>query len=119
MRREFSKPLRFEIIRRASNEKGQIVCEGCGLILGSKPHEIDHTIPEAMVADKTKPLTAADGRLLGLMCCHRPKTAVDVGNIAKVKRLELRRLGIKKRSSFPKPPPGYNHWTRRIEKEPT
>lgn len=28
---------------------------------------------------------------------------------------QRKHLGIRKRSTFPKPPPGYNPWTRRIE----
>jgi hypothetical protein len=101
-RREFSRKQRFEIIKRASNHKGQITCEGCGLVLGPKAWEIDHTIAEALVIDKSKPLTIEEGRLLG-MCCHRGpdgKTASDVTAIAKAKRLERRQMGIKKPSRF-------------------
>jgi hypothetical protein len=57
--------------------------------------------------DKTKDLTAADGQLLGY-CCHRGengKTNADVGRITKAKWQERKHL-LKKRSNFPKPPPG-------------
>jgi 5-methylcytosine-specific restriction protein A len=46
---------------------------------------------------------------------HREKTARDVAEKSKVARIRARHLGLKKPSSFPKPPPGYNAWTRRIE----
>lgn len=99
-RREFSRTVKFEIIRRAQ-VSGQITCEGCGLVLGAKRFEIDHTIPDALAVDKSRPLTAADGKLLGLDCCHKPKTAVDVGVIAKTKRVAARHLGLGKPSTFP------------------
>lgn len=48
-------------------------------------------------------------------CCYS-KTAEDVAEKADVARKRQKHLGIKpKRSGFPKPPPGYNAWTRRIE----
>ncbi len=98
MRREFSTRQKAEIVQRAMNERGQVCCEGCDLVLGKKPYHIDHTIPEAMVTDKTRPLTINDGKLLGWDCCHKPKTAEDVGDIAKVVRISNRHLGIKKPS---------------------
>lgn len=103
MRREFPRSVREEIVRRAKNERGQICCEGCSLVLGAKPYEIDHVIAEALVVDKTKPLTAKDGQLLGL-CCHRGedgKTAKDVTNIARAKRRSANHDGYARRSSRP------------------
>lgn len=99
-RREFPAKVKAEIVHRAMNERGHVVCEGCDLVLGKKPYEIDHTIPDALVLDKSRPLTAADGKLLGKDCCHAPKTVKDVGVIAKVKRIERGHLGIRKRSTF-------------------
>lgn len=94
-RREFSKPVKAEIVRRAMTAQGQIVCEGCGLILGKKPYHIDHTIPDALFLDKSRKLTADDGKLLGKECCHDPKThEIDIPTIAKVKRVEARDKGI-------------------------
>jgi hypothetical protein len=113
-RREFSNKLRAKIVHRATDPRtGMVVCERCGYVLGKKPYEIDHIVAEALVIDKSKPLTEDDGQLLGMECCHRGndgKTAADVRRIAKAKRVELRHLGIKKRgskrSTFPKAPPG-------------
>lgn len=111
-RREFPRKIKAQIVHNAMNAKGQLVCEGCGLVLGKKRYEIDHIIAEGLVVDKTQPLTAKDGEVLGVDCCHRGpdgKTSKDVTAIAKAKRVELKRLGIRKRSTFPKPPPGSRH----------
>ncbi|MFY8105628.1 MAG: hypothetical protein ACOVKO_01840 [Elstera sp.] len=111
-RREFSKRQKAEIVHRAMNERGQICCENCGLVLGRKPFEVDHTIPEALVVDKTKPLTIAEGQLLGKECCHRGgKTAKDVGDIARAVRREAKHLGIRKPSAF------RSKWKKKISGE--
>ena len=47
--------------------------------------------------------------------CHAGKTKADAASWSKAKRCAAKQLGIRKRSTFPKPPPGYNPWTRRIE----
>ncbi len=114
-RRNFPRKVRFEIIKRASDEKGNISCEGCGQRLGMKRWDVDHTIPDALAIDKRAALTAADGKLLGWDCCHSGKTKKDVGDIARAVRRYAKHRGDKKPSSFRKPPPGYNSWTRRIE----
>lgn len=100
MRREFSKALKAEMIRRASDTKGNIFCEACGLNVRGKRIEFDHIIPEAMRLphEMAKPLTVADGQLLGADCCHRApggKTAQDMADIAKAKRREANHLGIR------------------------
>ena len=109
-RREFSDKVRAQIVMRAMNGRGFPVCEGCGGVLKLKGYEIDHKIAEALVVDKSKPLTAEDGQLLG-PCCHRGengKTAQDVKAIAKAKRRQRKiRLGIKKPSTFRKLPEGW------------
>ncbi len=96
MRREFPDKIKAAIVHRAINADGRIVCEGCGLVLGKRPYHIDHTTPDALAIDKSEPLTAEDGKLLGWECCHKPKTAIDQGNIAKAKRRERKiTLGIR------------------------
>jgi hypothetical protein len=100
MRREFPRSVREEIVRRAKNSDGIICCEGCSLVLGAKRYEIDHVIAEALVVDKSKPLTAKDGQLLGA-CCHRGedgKTAQDVTAIAKAKRRGAKHDGYARRT---------------------
>jgi hypothetical protein len=84
-----------EIVRRAMDAKGQLWCEGCGEFIKGKKYHVDHTIADGLILDKKRKLTAADGKLLGIDCCHAPKTADDVAAIAKAKRNEKARLGIK------------------------
>lgn len=98
MRREFSRSQRAQMLKRASDAQGNIWCEGCGLNITGKVIEFDHTIPEALIVDKTKPLTIEDGKALGRDCCHRApggKTAQDVARIAKAKRQEAGHFGIR------------------------
>ncbi len=92
-RREFPRKIRAAIILRATDASGRVCCEGCGLVLGKKPFEVDHTIPEALIVDKSRPLTAADGKLLGKACCHQPKTATDIRNIRQAERRRDRDSG--------------------------
>ncbi len=47
--------------------------------------------------------------------CHAVKTKEDVAANARAKRRKAKLYGGKGRSSWPKAPAGYNHWTRRIE----
>lgn len=63
--------------------------------------DVEHLIPLA--------LGGADGgwnMKPAHKACHAPKTAADVADIARAKRRKARHIGIKKRSSFPKPPDG-------------
>lgn len=94
-RQEFDKKTRAAIVLRSKNNEGQICCEGCGLVLGFKSWEIDHTIPEGL-RDQTakRKLTADDGKLLG-RCCHKPKTKADIGKIRKADRQKNRHSGVK------------------------
>jgi hypothetical protein len=97
-RREFTRAQKAQMLKRASDAQGLIWCEGCGLNITGKAVEFDHTIPEAMVIDKTKPLTIENGKALGRDCCHRApggKTAQDMADIAKAKRREADHLGIR------------------------
>lgn len=92
-RREFTRKVKAQIVLRATVE-GVVCCEGCGLILGKKPYDIDHTVAEELVIDKTKPLTAADGKLLGKVCCHIPKTGDDIRMVRKSDRQRDRDSGV-------------------------
>jgi hypothetical protein len=102
-RREFPRSVKAAIVKRAMDEKGRIRCEGCYGVV--RRFEIDHVIAEALVVDKTKPLTAKDGQLLGY-CCHRGeggKTAHDVKAIAKSKRCGAKHYGYQTKTSRPIP----------------
>lgn len=107
MRREFSRRIRAEIVLRATNADGVICCESCGLPLGKKAYQIDHTLPEALVMDKSRKVTAADGKLLGQACCHAPKTADDIRRIRKADRQRDKHTGaaLKSQRGFRKAKP--------------
>lgn len=47
--------------------------------------------------------------------CRRIKDKADVASIAKAKRIKAKHFGIRKRSSFPKPPAG-THWDWRRQR---
>lgn len=117
MRREFDRKTRAAIIHRATNADGHVVCEGCGFVLGKKPFEVDHTIPEALVMDKSRPLTAADGKLLGKACCHTPKTADDIRRIRKADRQRDRHTGAMRKTSRPLPGSRTSGWKQKISGE--
>ena len=112
---EFTRDVIAEIVDRAKNARGQICCEGCGLVLGFKCYEIDHNIAQAMgPRGPRQKLTAADGRLLG-ECCHKPKTKRDKALIAEAKRREAAFKGLPKarsRRGFYRPPDARFNWTR-------
>lgn len=95
-RREFTPTVYAQIVKRAMLPTGEIACEGCGLVLGKKPYHVDHTKPDGMEVDKSRKLTADDGKLLGVACCHAPKTKRDIAQIAEAKRREAKHLGIKR-----------------------
>lgn len=46
---------------------------------------------------------------------HREKTADDVAEKARINKKRLKHLSVKKRSSWRKPPPGYDPWTRSMK----
>lgn len=110
-RRNFTRNQKEQIVERSKNALGQICCEGCRLVLGSKPYEVDHIIAEGLKpeADKKRPITTAEGQLLGL-CCHRGedgKTNKDVKAIAKAKRVYNRANGVTTRETQPITSPGF------------
>lgn len=104
-RREFTPTVYAQIVHRAM-VGGQIHCEGCGQALGKKKYNVDHTKPDGLEIDKSRKLTPDDGKLLGVECCHAPKTKIDVAVIAEAKRREAKDLGIKTRvkAKIPSPP---------------
>ena len=104
-RREFTASVYAQIVKRAMLPTGEIACEGCGLVLGKRPYHVDHTKPDGLEIDRSRKLTADDGKLLGVECCHAPKTKQDVADIAEAKRREAKHLGIKRpKGRIPSPP---------------
>jgi hypothetical protein len=90
IRISFSSASARAIVARATDERGRIWCERCGVECPTRADfQIDHCLAEAARAanDNRPPLTADDGKLLCLSC-HDKKTRRDVAEIAKTKRLE-------------------------------
>jgi len=118
-RREFSRSTKAEIMLRCKTPTG-FRCENpsCGAIVQSG--EIDHTIAEALIVDKSKKLTAEDGRFLCWECHQGPegKTPKDKAVIAKAKRQEAAALGIKRESTRPLQSRGFAQGKTRQAKPP-
>ena len=131
MRREFKKPVCREIVANATDATGTSHCDGCGLALKpvrGKPggYEIDHTTAEGIVPEwkkfdpvtgKAVPLTAKEGQVLGMSCCHRPdeggKTRRDTTAAARSKRLEDRAKGLSEPADRPIQSRGFQKSERR------
>ncbi|HMI55186.1 MAG TPA: HNH endonuclease signature motif containing protein [Gemmatimonadaceae bacterium] len=93
MRREFSKQIKRDALKRAA---GKCEAEGCGALFGHKFH-FDHVIADGLGGEPTLENCA-------VLChaCHAEKTRKhDVPLIAKTKRIQDRHNGIKKQSRFP------------------
>lgn len=74
------------------------ICHICGGKIVGKLWEVEHVIPlKTGGADDESNMRPAH------KVCHAGKTAVDLGNLAKSKRLEARRHGIRPRRSNPLP----------------
>jgi len=109
MRREFPAKVKVVAFKRAEG-----CCESCGVKIrpGNGPH-YDHRVPDAVGGEPT-----ADNCQVLCRSCHGVKTYTqDVPAIAKTKRIRKRHINAEdKRGGFRKPPPGYNAWTRRMER---
>ena len=99
-RREFTKAVKVQIIKR-SMACGEMRCENCGApVFPGKRFDIDHKTPDALEIDKSRKLTADDGWVLCLGC-HSEKTKDDVAVIAEAKRREASHLGARRRPKQP------------------
>lgn len=87
-------------------------CEACGGKLYPGRFQYDHIIADGLGG-------AATLENCKVLCdaCHGEKThRHDRPIMAKADRIKKKHIGAKaKGRGFPKPPPGYSHWTRRIE----
>ena len=88
-RREFSRSVKVQAIKRATHD-GQLFCEICGSLIKGK-FEIDHINPDGLTGQPT-----LENAQVACSPCHKEKTAADVGLISKAKRVEARHLGIRK-----------------------
>lgn len=90
MRREFSKEVRRQALRRAGKK-----CEGCDALFGVKFH-FDHDIADGLGGEPTL-------ENCKVLChpCHDEKTRKhDIPLIAKTKRIQDKHNGIKKQRTI-------------------
>jgi len=93
MRREFSKQVKRDALRRAA---GKCENETCGAMFGVKFH-FDHDIADGLGGEPT-----LENCKVLCHACHDEKTRKhDVPLIAKTKRIQDRHNGIRKPSRFP------------------
>lgn len=98
-RREFSRAVKVEIMRRAGN--GSLfgfVCEKCHAVVAYG--EIHHLDQDAMQTEKSAKLTAKDGQFL-CKGCHKEITVAQAPVLAKVKRIEAKHLGARNAPTIP------------------
>lgn len=108
-RQNFTRAVRVEIAKRAMRHDGQVACENCGAI--GVRLELHHLGMDAMKLAETKKatrLTATEGALW-CVPCHKPETARQRAELARVEAAEARHLGVSQSRrpipQRPKPPP--------------
>ena len=104
-RRSLSRTARLRVFQDALG-----LCHICGeRIQVGQAWDVEHRTPLALGgADDAANMSPAHGS------CHGDKTKADVARIAKATRQRANHLGIKKPTTFRKPPPGYGYdWKRR------
>ncbi len=86
-RMEIPKRVKLIVWIRAGGQTALgVSCEGCNLRLGKKPFHYDHDKPEWLQTaskEEREAINPEDVKLLGVECCHKPKTAVEAGERAK------------------------------------
>lgn len=97
-------------VKRAAFERAAGRCEKCTVRLAVGKFHYDHRIADALGGEPT-----LDNCEVLCVCCHWEKTrGKDVPSIAKAKRLQKKHAGIKRPSTFRKPPPGWEYdWRAR------
>jgi hypothetical protein len=74
---EIPKAVKLEVFKRAGGPEA-VRCEGCGMLMGGKRFDYDHSHPEVFQTTpkgERPPIIADDVKLLGYECCHKDKSA--------------------------------------------
>ena len=100
-RRHFSRPVKREIHTRATGPDGIKRCENpdCRRVIVGRNCQVAHNKQDALEIDKSRKLTAADGRLL-CTPCHKEESRIEAPILAKALRTGDKAAGIK-RSAYP------------------
>jgi|SRR5688572_3805358 len=102
---EFKAAAKLAMFQRAGGPE-DVHCEGCGLRLGGKPFDYDHTVEiwelpfDLIELFRKNGVPAEYGKLLGKNCCHKAKSARKAGERAHCKRIVEKAARVKKKSSF-------------------
>lgn len=94
-RREFTKSVKVQIIKRATTIEGQVRCENPFCRAFVTRWEINHRHMDAMSVDKSRKLDLLDGELL-CIDCHKAVTKAQAPVLAKVLRVEAKHLGARR-----------------------
>jgi 5-methylcytosine-specific restriction enzyme A len=105
MRKEFSTRTKALAFQRSN---GRCENDKCAARLSYGKFHYDHTNPDGLTGSND----LANCRVL-CTACHREKTRNDVGNIAKAKRREARKIGAHK-SRNPLPGGKGSPWKRKL-----
>ena len=88
MRKEFPAKVKLAAWMRCN---GCCEADGCGAKLSVGKFTYDHRVPDQLGGEPT-----LDNCQVICWACDKPKTARDVGDIARAKRRQMKHLGIKK-----------------------
>ena len=116
-RKEIPKSVKLEVFRRAHGPEN-VTCEGCGLRLGGKRFDYDHTVPEVfqtLPKHERPPITADDVKLLGYDCCHKFKSASEHKANSHGKRIVEKAAKAKPRKSRPMPGSKASGWKHKMD----
>ena len=106
-RRKISPMQRLKVFEAAGGR-----CHLCDRrIQVGQPWDVEHVRPLALLGDDDQSNMRPAHK-----DCHATKTKADAASWSKAKRCAAKHNGIRKPSTWRKPPPGYNAWTRRIER---
>jgi hypothetical protein len=112
---EFKASVKLEMFRRAGGPEN-VCCEGCGMRLGGKPFDYDHTVEVWELPDELRRefrkhgVPAEYGKLLG-HCCHAPKTARKAAERAKCNKV-IKSVAKVKKPSRPMPGSRASGWKK-------
>jgi len=105
-RSEFSSKVKSDAWKRCGGK-----CEGCTAKLFPGKFDYDHRKADGLGGEPT----LENCQVLCKSCHHEKTVKEDRPIMDKADAIRKKHLGIKTSRGFPKPPPGYNAWTRRIE----
>jgi len=105
-RSEFSAKVKSDAWKRCGGK-----CEGCTAKLFPGKFDYDHRKADGLGGEPT----LENCQVLCKSCHHEKTVKEDRPIMDKADNIREKHFGIKTKTGFRRPPPGYNPWTRRIE----